>query len=152
MRQGKKYTVRTANWLQGIAGRINAAWIDIKYRLAVRMEGKFSNYSKKNAIALLAVFCLASAALLTLFMVNGVSLKSNDRVNIQRISNVGVVPAIHETEKAKSHVIPNRLKAARKYLDSLAQDPKGKAIYDSLITARPGLMDSLKKAEYYYKP
>lgn len=44
----------------------------------------------------------------------------------------------------------NRLQRARGYLDSLAGDPHGEKIYDSLIKARPGLPDSLRRAESYY--
>lgn len=34
-----------------------------------------------------------------------------------------------------------------RYMDSLARDPTGKKLYDSIIEIRPGLMDSIRKIE-----
>jgi len=47
--------------------------------------------------------------------------------------------------------IIRRLERGRRYLDSLAQTPSLKEKFDSLKLARPGLLDSLKQAEDYYK-
>lgn len=35
------------------------------------------------------------------------------------------------------------------FLDSIKQDPEGKALYDSLVSRRPGLFDSLKTVKAY---
>lgn len=39
----------------------------------------------------------------------------------------------------------------REYMDSLARNPSGKNIHDSILLARPGLMDSLVLIENYYQ-
>jgi len=44
-----------------------------------------------------------------------------------------------------------RIISIRHYLDSLAADPTGKDVYNSIIKKRPGLLDSLRQAENYYK-
>jgi hypothetical protein len=36
-------------------------------------------------------------------------------------------------------------------MDSLKSDITGKSVYDSLLRARPGLMDSIRLMENYYE-
>jgi len=36
-------------------------------------------------------------------------------------------------------------------MDSLARSPSGKILYDSIISQRPGLMDSVRFIENYYQ-
>lgn len=59
--------------------------------------------------------------------------------------------ATGKEESYKATEVPEaeyrRIKKFRKYMDSLAQNPSGKILYDSLISRRPGLMDSLRWIE-----
>lgn len=43
--------------------------------------------------------------------------------------------------------VSNQVRAFRHYLDSLRQDSTGLKVYDSLVRARPGLLDSLAQLE-----
>jgi hypothetical protein len=44
-----------------------------------------------------------------------------------------------------------RIKMFRAYMDSLRYDREGRAVYDSIVKARPGLMDSVTAIESIYK-
>lgn len=58
-------------------------------------------------------------------------------------------------EPYKAMVVPKeeyrRIKKFRKYMDSLAQSPSGKILYDRIISRRPGLLDSVRLIEHYYQ-
>lgn len=45
-----------------------------------------------------------------------------------------------------------RIHRFRAYMDSLAQSPSGKLLYDSILLHRPGLMDSVIFIEKHYRP
>lgn len=45
-----------------------------------------------------------------------------------------------------------RIHRFRMYMDSLAQSPSGKPVYDSILQHRPGLMDSVLFIEKHYQP
>lgn len=47
-------------------------------------------------------------------------------------------------------VVANQVRGFRHYLDGLQHSPAGKAMYDSLLLARPGLFDSLRQVEKIY--
>lgn len=40
----------------------------------------------------------------------------------------------------------------KEYMDSLARSATGKAVYDSILISRPGLMDSVRFIENNYYP
>lgn len=42
------------------------------------------------------------------------------------------------------------VRAWRRWMDSLQTTPAGEVVYDSIVRARPGLLDSAKEAEAYY--
>jgi len=44
-----------------------------------------------------------------------------------------------------------RIKIFREYMDSLKYDHEGRIVYDSIVKARPGLMDSVNDVELIYK-
>jgi hypothetical protein len=42
------------------------------------------------------------------------------------------------------------VRAFERMMDSLRQDSRGASIYDSILVARPGILDSAKKAEAFF--
>lgn len=54
------------------------------------------------------------------------------------------LPMISESEY-------QRIKSFRTYMDSLKHDQRGRLVYDSIVQARPGLLDSVSVAESIYK-
>lgn len=46
----------------------------------------------------------------------------------------------------------DRLNRFTRYMDSLARSPSGKAAYDSIMRARPGLLDSARNTIQLYQP
>lgn len=51
---------------------------------------------------------------------------------------------------AQTQASVHRIKAFRRFLDSLRNDPEGHIWYDSLRQARPGLFDSIDRVERLY--
>lgn len=44
-----------------------------------------------------------------------------------------------------------RIQDFKKYMDSIASTPSGRKIFDSIITARPGLIDSILISGYLFQ-
>lgn len=53
-------------------------------------------------------------------------------------------------ERALTRTEIRHIKSFRRYLDSLQQSDNGKAVYDSIVRHRPGLLDSLSFIEEVY--
>lgn len=141
----KKAAVR----LQEVIARINALFLRVKYAFALWLEGRLSGYSKGKATMALVLFCTAVSLLLVMNSTNSFKAKDNKEIDIQGISKVNALS--RNGKSASLPRIPIELQTARKYLDSLARDSTGRKVYDSLIASRPGLLDSLMSAEYYYR-
>ena len=124
---------------------------DLIERLAKWVEKKTSNYSKTKALVLFSIFCMASTILLLGIATGG--FYSTDKIDCKiKILKQGKVNPDSEQKIIPSRdEVLRRLERGRKYLDSLARTPALKEKFDSLIWARPGLLDSLKQAEDYYK-
>lgn len=56
---------------------------------------------------------------------------------------------LHQSEILSAEEYAN-IQSFKKFMDSLKNDKKGRASYDSIITERPGLMDSIGLAESLY--
>lgn len=120
-------------------------------RLANWLEKKTSNYSKTKALLLFSIFCLASTTVLLGIAARGFC--STDKIGgkIEILKQEKLNPASERKIIPSRDEITKRLYRGRRYLDSLAQTPSLKEKFDSLILARPGLLDSLEQAEDYYK-
>lgn len=120
-------------------------------RLAERLEGIFSKYSKTKAVLILVVFCAGTITLLCWIAAQGFYNEGRTNLMMERLSKGRVGPKEERLVLPGDENILKRLSRGRSYLDSLEKDPALKYRYDSLIRARPGLMDSLRRAEDYFK-
>lgn len=119
--------------------------------LARWLENRTSRYSKTKALVILLIFCMGSTILLLGIATGGFNNAGRIPYNLERLKQETLRPAPDQKIIPSRDEIIRRLENGRRYLDSLAQTPALKEKFDSLILARPGLLDSLRRAEDYYK-
>lgn len=119
--------------------------------LAKWLEKRTSHYSKTKALVLFSIFCLASTIVLLGIAARGFCSTDKIGCKIEILRQEKVNPASERKIIPSRDEIIRRLERGRRYLDSLAQTPSLREKFDSLKLARPGLLDSLKQAEDYYK-
>ena len=134
---------------KGIAGFL----LSVQNRFASFMSGRINSLSNRSKHIALAIFCL---------MFGGFSIYAF--VGAFRDRNVGktikpdqvAVPKYYDrtdAEVAEPSVSERdimRINRFKKYIDSLSKSPTGRQVYDSILKARPGLMDSIKVIEQIY--
>jgi hypothetical protein len=143
-----KYKAGNPQAEAGIASKI---LVVLRQRLVKWLESNTSHYSKTKSFTLLTVFCVGTAILLCWIAAKGFYSGEKNNFHPDRISKKVVTPREEFIMIPSRDDISKRLSKGRRFLDSLAKDPSLKYKYDSLLWARPGLLDSLKRAEDYYK-
>lgn len=131
-------------------------WCFAQTKWAKWMGRRTENLSRRKLILLLLVF-IALAAGRSIFLI-GRSVSGN-RASTVSVSQVNVPKHVMKTGEAVPKEdwtigkdVYQRITHFREYMDSLAQSPDGKAVYDSLVASRPGLLDSIKLVEKIYQP
>ena len=117
-------------------------------KLADYLNNKATTVSKRTIKAFLIVFCIVSAVGSAYIIIHALQKKHTDYAvtaivvpkNIEQNN-----PALEDITMAKAII---RIEHFRYWLDSLHQ--RGSPLYDSIIQARPGLMDSIHFIEQYY--
>lgn len=108
--------------------------------------------TKKDVLMVLTVFVLLIGGYSSYLLVNGFTGSTTKLFTVATISKPAHAVETGEVNgvAAKSDLEYKRIKRFHNYMDSLKANPAGKKIYDSIITKRPGLMDSLRQVEHYY--
>ena len=136
-----------------VAGKIAGAGIRIQRFFAERMNKIFKNMNNKKLKALLIVFCISAGGYSIYLITNAVV--SPDK--IQPSFKIDHVDVPKHFDKTGGEVIPeatvdeqtfNKIQDFKKYMDSLKQNKS--YLYDSIITARPFLMDTVLMLEGIY--
>jgi len=115
------------------------------------MEEKASGLSKKQLYVALTGFIAVAGAYCIFLVYQGISGGSSDSVGTGRIRYVRTEPAAaipHDSRPGNEFL---KIKAFRNYIDSLDGTVQGRKIRDSIMQARPGLLDSIAAAEAYFK-
>lgn len=102
-------------------------------------------------IFLLGAFCILSAC--TVFFVAKASFTGMYKIpfSVNMIKKPGYIDQTNlDRPVAISHQQDHKIKEFKKYMDSLEHSPSGKIFFDSIITARPGLLDSIFILEQFY--
>jgi len=137
--------------IRNTACRINALWIVWKYKMGLWLEDKLSGYSKGRAILLFVLCCSTVTSVLALQIANSFDANNQKRIQVRGISKLKNIHPRIQTVANRPTKVPKELQKVRRFLDSLANDPSGRTVYDSITGVRPGLLDSLRQAEYYYR-
>jgi hypothetical protein len=109
--------------------------------------------SGRGKLILLIVFCLLAgsisfyAAKSSFSGKQKISLSAN---SIKKPKNIHKPSKERRTSVGITHEEYLRIYNFKLYLDSIASTPSGRITFDSIITARPGLIDSILIIEHIY--
>lgn len=138
-----------------IAKNVVGKLLRLQQRWATFMERHTERLSVKWKLIVLFFFCLCSGGLSILFIAR--SLMNNHATSFH-VTQVKIPQHIGKSgdEKTKAVTVVtkeeyDKIQHFRKYMDSLARSPSGKKLYDNILTARPGLMDSIILIENIYQ-
>lgn len=133
---------KVAGYIAGGLLKMQTSWAGWMQRQSERLGTK----GKKIALVLCCLFTLSYS---TIIIIKGLNGERSIGVTRSSIKPPLLMPDDPEPEPGKAEI--HRLKKFRHYLDSLAGDVNGRKVYDSLIRARPGLIDSLEFVEQAYQ-
>lgn len=116
-------------------------------RYADYLNRKVAGWSAFRVKVVLVVFILCYVSVTALVLINAAS-SSDSRIRVQPIYQPrNVISPDAKDYETEPVYMTGRIRRFRKYLDSLKADMAGKAVYDSIVAARPGLIDSLTQIE-----
>ncbi len=149
-----KQRMRVGEVKQKAACRI-ALWIlKLQTAFAKFMDKKINPLSAKRKKVLLYTFCLlCSSYFLWLALAPLMEKRKKDVIKIEKIQFPKPQPKYND-DLNNALISPQeyqRIHSFKLYLDSLASDKEGRAVFDSITSEHPGLMDSLKLIEEYYQ-
>lgn len=121
------------------------------------MNTSTKNVSAKNMKIALIVFCLFSGGF-SIYLIAQAILRSDKEQPVLKIDQVDV-PKHYDrigdedlhTEQYVDRESYERIESFERYMDSLQQTQQGSKVYDSIVIARPGLMDSVKLLKEIYQ-
>ena len=155
-RQNKKNNEKTVNPLQdklvnGIAGSILKAQ---KY-FASFLDRKVNCLSNRDRKIGFVIFCVFTACLSFYYIATAITGTDKNAMIIQS-GKIKTPKYYDQTGETKTELLISQndyqsVELFEKYMDSVQQNKTGKAMYDSILHARPGLMDSVKMLEYIFQ-
>jgi len=137
-----------------VAKGIADFFIKAQTKFALVMNKRFSNMPMKKLNALLIVFCLSCSGYSIYLIVNAI-LSSNKKQASFKVERVNVPKQFDKTGdeilRPANYVdeeTHKQLQEFKYYMDSLKTNKSKR--YDSIMIARPGLMDSVAVLEEIY--
>lgn len=136
-----------------VAGRIAGAGIRVQGYFAKGMNKIFKNMNNKKLKALLIFFCVSASGYSIYLIGNAVATPAKK----QPLFKVDQVDVPKHFNKTGDELIPeatvdeqtfNKIQDFKKYMDSLKQNKS--YLYDSIIIARPYLLDTVLMLEEIY--
>jgi hypothetical protein len=129
----------------GLMNKVGAFVERKQRRAADYLNRKVAGCSRKQLKAGLIFFCLSFGSTAVYVVYNSFSGGATTvRVESIHVPESAVLPKRNDsivTLAAPKAIV--KIRAFRRYLDSLQQTREGKFIYDSIVRLRPGLSDSL---------
>lgn len=125
-------------------------------RFAEALNKKTAKLTQRGKVILLIVFCIVFGGGSVYIMIDGLR-SSNSSSQILKPGVVRVPKHVDKTGEGapsiKAYITSDdmrRIKRFRRFMDSLKSTRQGLLIHDSIMKARPGLMDSLQEVERLY--
>jgi hypothetical protein len=138
-----------------IAGTIVRKVIELQERGALFMQRKTEKLSARAKKYGIIFFCLLSGGYSLYIMMESFTTK---RQKILAVTNIKPSEYATQTGDGKLYSAPiisdieyQKIVQFRRYMDSLSVSKTGKTIADSILLARPGLMDSVLQLEKLYQ-
>lgn len=136
-----------------VAGKIAGAGILIQRTFAEGMNKIFRNMNNKKLKVFLILFCLCAGGYSIYLTINAITGPERK----QKSFKVDQVDVPKHFDKTGDEIMPEsyvdeetfyKIQGFKKYMDSLKQNKSMQ--YDSILQARPGLMDSVQVLEELY--
>ncbi|OJW81830.1 MAG: hypothetical protein BGO69_15125 [Bacteroidetes bacterium 46-16] len=138
---------KVADGIQTLYRSLQCTWVTILEKLTAKL-------SYGNLKIVLALFVLLNGGYNVYLIVNAFTLKNIKAFSVTPISKPGHFDKTGDAGTGNLYMSEAEymhIRRFRIYMDSLARGPSGKKVYDSIINNRPGLMDSVRFIENYYK-
>lgn len=136
-----------------VAGKIAGAGIKVQGYFANGMNKIFKNMNNKKLKALLIVFCI-SAGGYSIYLITNAVVSPDKKQPAFKVDQVDMPKHFDRTgdefipEATVDEQTFNKIQDFKKYMDSLKQ--KKSYLYDSIISARPFLLDTVLMLEEIY--
>jgi hypothetical protein len=125
----------------------NAMYLRLKLAWVEWMDRQSTRLGRRGQYIALVLFVSISLSCCLLLIFGGTSKVINAAITQLPITKVKTVNQTPIGPHTNDSVLQNRIQSFHKYIDSLARSPSGRKTRDSLLVARPGLMDSVRIAE-----
>jgi hypothetical protein len=126
---------------------INALYLRLKLAWVEWMDRQSTRLGTRGQYIALGLFVTISLSCCLLLIFGGTSRVVNAAIMPLPISKVKTVNEKPVGLHTNDSILQSRIQSFHKYIDSLARSPSGRKTRDSLLAARPGLMDSVRMAE-----
>lgn len=138
-----------------LANNIVSACIRFQQRWADFMQHHTERLSRNGKLIILSLFCLTAGSLSVYFIVSSVMSRKASSITVIHFKQPPyAVKSGDENTKALvivSEAEYTKILRFKLYMDSLARSPSGKELYESILSERPGLMDSVLLIEKIYQ-
>ncbi|STO10824.1 hypothetical protein [Flavobacterium hibernum] len=134
--------------------KFEQANLRLQYKCAHWLELKTTHFTRLNWIVILFTFIVFTGGGSIYLIVKSFSGNPTKNITVIPITKPANVIPLKEKPLELSTIISKtefeKITSFRKYMDSLGRSPTGKKTYDSIVSDRPGLLDSLTIIENYY--
>lgn len=153
-KQKDKETEEKVTVSDKVAGKIAGLGIKVQQLFAEKMNRVFMNTDFKRLKIILIIFCIGAGGYSIYLIANSV-ISPDRKQNSFEVQQMDVPK--HFDKTGDENLIPEayvdeetwqQVKQFRNYMDSLKQKRRNE--YDSILQARPGLMDSVQMLEQIY--
>ena len=125
--------------------------LDKQSQIAATLQISFERLPPRTKVASVLLFLLACMAIFTSIIANSIKIRSPVDAQVYLIklprslitNKTGGEPPVYILNTADE----KRISRFKIYMDSLSREESGRMIHDSILKARPGLMDSISKLE-----
>jgi hypothetical protein len=137
-----------------VAKNVAGFLLSIQNRFASFMNGKINKLSIRSKQVCLAIFCLMLGGFSVYAFVGAFRNSTSSGKRIQ--PDQAAVPKhfdrtdLETKDPSVSERDIMRINSFKKIMDSLSKSPKTRPVYDSILKARPGLMDTIQVIEAIY--
>jgi hypothetical protein len=138
-----------------LANNIVSACIRFQQRWADFMQHHTERLSRNGKLIILSLFCLTAGSLSVYFIASSVMSRKASSITVIHFKQPPYAVKSGD-ENTKALVIVSeaeyiKILHFKLYMDSLARSPSGKELYESILSERPGLMDSVLLIEKIYQ-
>ncbi len=138
-----------------LASYFVSACIRFQQRGADCMQRHTERLSRKGKIITLSLYCLTAGSLSVYLIASGMMSHKASSITVIHFKQPSYAVRSGD-ENTKAFVIVSKaeyenVQRFRFYMDSLARSPSGKPLHDSILSLRPGLMDSVLLIEKIYQ-